>query len=361
MTRKERAVSKRLLGVAVGTVLAATAAVLAATAAAGPDRAARVAKGPCVAKKTVGLVDIIAQSPIDFKTDQMVMLIGKKLGWNVKFIDGAGDPAKSARALQSFVTQKVDMIIANSIDAAFVRAQLKAAQRAKIPVFETNAGNKKSPLFTAMYNEDETTMGRILMQYIVKNVKNAKIGDLTTKLNYAGNLREAAIRKVVAQSGGKAKILQATEVDLTNPVVSTTKIVTDMLTAHPDINAIYAVFDNMAAAAANAVRAKGKARSAGVYTYFTTPANLRFLRSSSSPVQAVADANLPFGAVIAFDQYLHRTLKGKPVDQNAEKKAGGLAYRVVDKKNVPKTGEVFSNAKTLAPYLAKWAKDFPCK
>jgi ABC-type sugar transport system substrate-binding protein len=355
-------VSKRLLGLMLVIGLAGTAMILAATTASGSSTTSATSGRDakiCIPKRTVGQGDIIAQSPIDFKSDQMGKLIAQKLGWTYKFSDAAGDPTKLNKIYQGFVTQKVDVIINTSGDASPIRSALLAAKRANIPVFEVNSGNQISPLQAGQYAEDETTMGKILAQYIVKTVKNARISDLTTKLTYAGGLRETALRKVVAGSGGKAKIVAANEVDLTNPVVNTTKIVTDHLTAHPDINAVFAVFDNMAAAAIQAVRSKGKAGSVGVYTYFTTPANLKYLRTNT-PLKAVADANLPFGVVIAYDQFIQHEFKKKAIDKNALQKAGGLSYRIVDRKSVPKTGEVFSNAKTLAPYLKKWQKQFPC-
>lgn len=311
----------------------------------------------CAPAKTVGIVDLIAQSPIDYKTDQMALLAAKRLGWKSRFVDAGGDPNKANQAIQGFVTQHVDMIIDTSVDAAPIRSSLQAAKNAGIPVFEVAAGNEPSDLFTAMYNEDETVMGRILAEHIVKTVPNAKIGDLSTKLNYAGVLRENAVQKVVKGSGGRAQIVANTEVDLSNPVVNTQKAVSSQLTAHPDINAMYLVFDNMAAAAVSTVRGASKTGQVKLYTYFTTPANVKMLKSGQ--LEAVADANLPAGAAVAFDQYLG-SLKGQKIDPEALKKSGLLEYQVVSKDDLPRSGSPFDNAKTLQPFLEKWAKQFPC-
>lgn len=306
----------------------------------------------CAPKKTVGIVDLIAESPIDFKTDQGAQLAATDLGWKYNFVDAAGDVTKAETAIQGFVNQHVDLIIDTSVDSAPIRVGLQAAKAAGIPVVELAAGNTPSPLFTAMYNENETTMGKILAQYIVDHVPSAQIGDLSTNLNYAGVLRENAVKAVVAASGGKAKIAQDQQVDLTNPVVNTTKTLTDELTAAPNINAVYAVFDNMAAAAASVIHQKGG--KAKLFTYFTSPSNLSLMKNGE--IAAVADANLPFGAVIAFDQYLKHLKTGAAFDPNALQTAGGLSYRVVTSPN-----EVFTNTTTIAPYLTQWAKLYPCK
>jgi ribose transport system substrate-binding protein len=310
--------------------------------------------GICVPQKTIGLVELISQSPIDSKTDEMVKLIAKELGWKVEYVDAGGEVNKANTAVQNFVNEKVAMIVDDSVDAAPIRTSLLAAKQAGIPVFETNAGNQPSPLFAAMYNENETTMGKILAEYIVKTVPGAKIGDLSTNLNYAGVLRENAIQKVVKESGGKAKIVADQQVDLTNPVVNTEKTLTDELTAKPEINAVYAVFDNMVGAAVSAIKAHGDTGKAKLFSYFTDPSNLPFL--ANHELTAVADANLPFGAVIVFDQYLKHIVKGSKIEPDALEKAGGLNDRIVTKPN-----EVFDNKATLEPYLAKWKSEYPCK
>lgn len=308
----------------------------------------------CVPQKTIGLVELIAQSPIDHKTDEMVQLIAKELGWHVDYVDAGGEVTKAETAVQNFVNEKVSMIVDDSVDAAPIRTGLLAAKQAGIPVFETNAGNEPSPLFAAMYSENETTMGKIMAEYIVKTVPNAKIGDLSTNLNYAGVLREKAIKEVVGSSGGKAQIVADEQVDLTNPVVNTAKTLTDELTAHPEINAIYAVFDNMVAAAVSAVKTKGDTGKVKLFSYFTDPSNMPFLERHE--LAAVADANLPFGAVIVFDQYLKHLVKGTSIEADALEKAGGLHYRIVTSPE-----EVFQNKQTLAPYLQKWEAEYACK
>lgn len=310
--------------------------------------------GICVPQKTIGLVELIAQAPIDTKTDEMVKTIAKELGWKVEYVDAGGEVNKANTAVQNFVNEKVAMIVDDSVDAAPIRTSLLAAKQAGIPVFETNAGNQPSPLFAAMYNENESTMGKIVAEYIVKTVPNAQIGDLSTNLNYAGVLREAAIQKVVKESGGKAKVAADQQVDLTNAVVNTEKTLTDELTAHPEINAVYAVFDNMATAAAAAIKAKGDTGKVKLYSYFTDPSNLPLL--TNHELTAVADANLPFGAVIVFDQYLKHITKGTAINPNALQEAGGLSYRMVTK-----ASETYDNDTTLKPYLEKWKSEYPCK
>jgi ABC-type sugar transport system substrate-binding protein len=346
--------------------LALTAAMLVVAAGCGSDNKSGSASGAgtpqtnvaastgkvCVDKKTVGYVDIFAASPIETSMHNLADAAVKSLGWQMKFVDAAGDFTKMQQAIQSFVTQRVDFIIVASADAAPIRQGLQAAQGAKIPVVEVGGGNlDPQKLFSATYNEDETTLGKTLADYIVKSVPKAKIADLATSLNYSGKARGEGLKAAVAASGGSAEIAASQQVDSGNVVPSTTKTLTDMLTAHPDINAVFSTFDSMATPAANALRTKGS--KAKVYTTFATPSNLEMMQKGQ--LAAVIDANLALTPAVAFDQFLKVIKTGAAFDPHAVEKAGGLGYRIVTS---PDT--VYDVNKTFAPFLQRWAKEYPC-
>lgn len=194
-------------------------------------------------------------------------------------------------------------------------------------------------------------MGSTVAQYILAHIPNAKIADLQTSLNYSGVAREAGFRQVINASGGKAQIVAAEQVDTSNVVASTTSVVTDILTAHPDVNVVFAVFDSMAASAASALRQKGS--SAELFTNFTTPSNLALMEKHE--LAGVADSNLALTPIVAIDQFLSHTTKGTAFDPNAVAEAGGLQYRVVTSPD-----ETFNSAATLAPFLKKWQSEYKC-
>lgn len=313
-----------------------------------------------VAKRTIGVVDIIRQSPIDDKTDTLMEAAAQKLGWDIKVIDAGGDPGKAASATQSFVNQGVDAIILTSVDANLVRAQLARAKQKNIPVIHTNSGTEQSDLWTAAYMEDETKMASTLVQYIIDHVPNTKLIDLKTTLNFAGSVRAQAVKDTVAASGGKAQIVGSSDVDLSNPAVNTQKDLTDLLTAHPDANAVHAVFDNMAQAAVTTVKLKRS--KAQVFSYFSTANNMKNLVNDTA-LTAVMDNDLAKTGAVAFDELIDYFQKKDPIDPNAmSKPANALEYRVIDRAAARKlgaSGDPFPIEKTLAPYLARWAKEYP--
>jgi ABC-type sugar transport system substrate-binding protein len=306
----------------------------------------------CVDKKTVGYVDIFAASPIEATMHNLADSAVKSLGWDMKFVDAAGDFTKMQQALQSFVNQHVDLIMVASADAAPIRQGLQAAKAAKIPVIEIGGGNlDPQNLFTARYNENEETLGKMLGDHIVKSVPNSKIADLASTLNYSGAAREKGFKAAVAASGGSAKVVATQQVDGANIVPSTSKTLTDILTAHPDTNAVFAVFDPMTTPAAQVIRQKGS--KAKLFSNFATPENLELMKKGQ--LAAVIDDNLALTPAVAFDQFLNHVKTGAAFDPSAVDKAGGLGYRIVTSPDM-----VYDVNKTFAPFLQKWAKAYPC-
>jgi ABC-type sugar transport system substrate-binding protein len=306
-------------------------------------------------KKTIGVVNLVRQSPAEDKIDQLYEKAGKAMGWDIKIVDGAGDPQKIATAAQNFVNQNVDALITTSTDAAAVRGALTAAKKKDIPTISTNGGTAPSSLFTAKFEEDETLMGQQLAEYIKQKQPDAKIGNLKTNLAISGVQRDQAFHKVFPQSAFAAE----QNVDLSNPVVNTQKTLSDMLTAHPDINAVHAVFDNMAQAAITTIRSKNS--DAKLYTYFTTANNVKNLRNQTA-LEAVSDVNLPKTGAVALDQLVNFFQKQTPIDPDALQK-DKLTYDIVDRDNLQqKVGdrdERYSVDEILAPYLKKWAQEYP--
>ncbi|MCW2985359.1 MAG: rbsB [Conexibacter sp.] len=310
-----------------------------------------------VDKKTIGIVNLVRQSPAEDKIDQLYLAAGKALGWDVKIVDGAGDPQKIATAAQNFVNQGVDALITTSTDAAAIRGALNAAKAKEIPTISTNGGTTKSPLFTAQFEEDEPLLGRQLAQQIAKDDSSPQVGSLVTDIAISGPERYNELPAVL----GKSAVVSEQKVDLTNPVVNTQKTLTDMLTAKPGIKEVAAVYDNMAQAAITTIRSKGS--KAKLYTYYTTPNNVKNLRGNTA-LAALSDVDAPKTGAVAFDQLLEYFQKKTAIDPNALQTGDNkLTYNVVTKDNVDQLlgsrDEQYTVTQILAPFLKKWAAEYP--
>lgn len=312
-------------------------------------------QGIGVEKRSIGIVNLTRQSPAEDKIDKLYERLGEELGWDVEIVDGAGDPQKIARAAQSFVNQNVDALITTSTEAAVLRGPLRDAERKDIPVISTNGGTAQSDLWTAQYEEDEVRMGRQLAQYIKEKQPDAMLGNLMTTLALSAVQRNDAFHEVFP----KEQFAAEAQVDLTNPVANTEKTLSSMLRSDPQIDAVHAVYDNMAQAA---VRTIERADSdANLYTYFTTDQNVANLKGDT-PLTAVSDVDLPKTGAVAFDQLLGYFENDTPIDPKALE-TDELTYNIVDRDNIQELvgdqDSQYTVAEIIEPYLAKWAKEYP--
>ena len=307
-----------------------------------------------VAPREIGVVNLIRQSPAEDKIDDLFTQAGETLGWDVEITDGQADPAKIARTVQTYINQGKDAIITTSTEASLMTRQLQDARSQGIPVISTNGGTTKSDLFSAQYEEDEYRMGKQLADYMNETIENPQIANLGTSIAISGVLRDNAFHDVFPQSAFAAE----QEVDLADPVGSTERTLTNMLTANQDINAVHAVYDNMSQAAVTTLLRERS--DAQLFNYFTTQQNVENLRNETA-LEAVSDVNLPHTGAVAFDQLLAFFERDQQIDPNALKK-NPLTYEVVTRENVDDLlgdkDELFSVDEILQPFVEKWQREY---
>jgi ABC-type sugar transport system substrate-binding protein len=307
---------------------------------------------PAVAPKTIAEIELAHASPVGAATDQWIAAAAKVLGWKVIYTDAGGNPATAATAIQSAVNQHVDAIITGSVGANYATQALEQAKAENIPTIQVTTNEPKSSLYSAEYGEDEMETGQTLARYLASRVPHAQIGALEATVVPAGAERFQALTS--ALPSGSSVVAKA-EPDFTSPVSSGQADVTDMLTAHPDINTVWSVFDNFIAGAIPAIANKGG--HAKVYSFYASPQNLKLL-ASDSPLQAVADNEAPKTGVVAIDQLLYHFQRHSSIDPNALDKYP-LIYKVYDRSDLPAGGgQVWSYATMLAPFVNKWRQDF---
>jgi ABC-type sugar transport system substrate-binding protein len=362
---------KKVVGVLLVALLAATAAgcgsndkssssTSTSTAAASSTSSTAASSGGIKVKpRTIGMLDIVRSSPISAVSEDAIQQAAKALGWKVIAVDAKGDPGISARAITNFVNQKVDGIITLTVEASAIRDGLTQAKAQGIPTCQSLGQTTPSDLWSAQYEEDEHQMAKTLADYIVQTQPTAKVAYLKQSLNLVGARRGQAVKQVF-DGAPSAKVVATTEPSLGDPVTAQ-KSVADLLSAHPEINAVYATMDAWGIPSNAAIRA---ARSkAKVYSFFTSPSNVDNLKKNT-PYEAVVDDNIQKTALVCLDQILQKLEKGTAMDPAALQQSGGLTYNIVDRKNVNEkvkagaTGQ-FTNETELKPFLDKWKQEFP--
>ena len=304
---------------------------------------------------TIGVMDIdLSTSPISRNSMQAIQDGCKALGWTCLQADGQGNPQTEAAAVSAFATKHVSAVLLGSVEPSAVAVGLHQLAAEHVPVIGYNAQVTPSPLLAEQYTENEYTLAQKLAQYVVSTVHNAHIGDITSTLGISGTHRNAALLATVKGRGANgAKIDQTIEPDLTNIVPSTTQELGDMLTAHPDINTVWSVYDNFLQPALAALRSRHS--SAKLYTFYLDPTSYGLLKQQNS-LQAVLNVDLGKTGMVALDQLVRHFQTGAKLDPSAMKE-NPLTYTVITRKNLPSSlAAAESPAKVAAPFIAKWKK-----
>jgi hypothetical protein len=211
-------------------------------------------------------------------------------------------------------------------------------------------------LIAGKFTEDETEIGRQIAKVLVQNVTNARIGEIKSSFT-AGVLRAKGLREVVAGSGANgAKLVASVEPNLTNLVPETTKGITDMLTAHPDINAIYSVFDTYVQPGLPTLRAKTN-NKVKMFAVYLTPVTYDAMKTKTA-LGGVANIDLPKTGIVAIDQLVNYFEKGQAIDPNAMQKTP-LTFTLVTPKHLPASANALNSPETLLPpFAAKWKSEY---
>src|SRR5262249_31141353 len=139
------------------------------------------------------------------------------------------------------------------------------------------------------------------------------------------------------------------DADLTNLVPDVQKATTDILNAHPDLNAIWGCCDFTVAGAVPAIRAAGK--KIKVYSLHGVPSTVPLVKSGF----AVAEMADSFAAsFIAVDQLARHWTTGAKFSKTVPKNEA-FKMTIVDQSNASK-GYPFPMSKILASFKRRWAK-----
>ena len=183
----------------------------------------------------------------------------KDLGYNYVMIDQNEDAAKMVNDLNSLVGQKVDGIVITPVDPGAIGPAVKKARDAKIPVVCADIG--KSGPVNALLISNNFKGGQMAMEFIAKELekkgkKGAKVGVGTVQPQWT-----------YARGRGDGFIAKAKE--LGYPVASELIVqnataeggydtMQQMLSAVPDLAAVFYCSGREAVGAANAIKAAGK-------------------------------------------------------------------------------------------------------
>jgi ABC-type sugar transport system substrate-binding protein len=197
---------------------------------------------------------------------------GAKYGIKILTANTNNDQAKEAELIQTYIAQKVSGIAIAPLSQDASIPNLKDAASKGIKIAITNMNLKGDPSFLAGgYTSDDATNGKIVGTNAADFIK----ANITGAVNVAQvDFDDQFPDQSKARWGGFFAGLDAAGVKYTKVATVSSHIqddaitkVSDMLTAHPEINVIWASNDGSTIGATMAVKQAGKAGKVFVFGY----------------------------------------------------------------------------------------------
>jgi len=244
-------------------------------------------------KHTIGFAAKSFQDPFTSWQAQTVKKFAKESypNFDLKLLDSEMSVEKQTNLVENFISQQVDLIIVQPLDAQALIPAIDKAYALRPPIPVVNLALKIDDKHSVSLESDPVLEGRLIGDYAAKHLpKGAKVAILQGE---PGNLAAASRQKGILE-GLKARpdikvIADQTSNWRRDKAMAITE---DWLQAYPQIDAILCHNDDSALGAIEALKAKGKAGKVMVLGVDGLPEALKAIEEglmTGTVVQQVVD------------------------------------------------------------------------
>jgi ribose transport system substrate-binding protein len=242
--------------------------------------------------------------------------------------DSHNDAQTQLQNAQDALARNVDGLILSPTDSSTAPAVLAAARRANVPVVIADIGTTSGDYaaFTISNNEDGAyKTGHVLAQALRnKGWTGGTYGLVTISLaRKNGQLRTAGFRKAMQEAGVKEAALSQMQ---SYTADETFHFVQDMLTAHPEMRAIFVQTDAPSLGAVRAIQAAGREGQVLLAVFDGIPEFVPLIQGGQI---TVAGMQQPYLMGRKAAGALFGQLAGKPPEKQID-----IAIEIVDKNNL---------------------------
>ena len=211
-------------------------------------------------KPTFALIQINQQALFFTQMNEGATQAAEKAGADLVIFNANNDPAAQNNAIETYIQQKVNGIIVVAIDTNGIMPAVKAADAAGIPVVAVDAVLPADGPQKAQIGVDNEGAGKMIGEHFVKYVNeqmggSAKLGIVGALNSTIQNIRQKGFEDVVKGASG---VSTAGVVDGRNVQDNALAAAENLITANPDLNAIYATGEPALLGAVAAVESQGK-------------------------------------------------------------------------------------------------------
>jgi ribose transport system substrate-binding protein len=285
-------------------------------------------------KPTIGLVQINQQALFFTQMNEGAQKAADAAGVNLVIFNANNDPAAQNNAIETYIQQKVAGLVVVAIDTNGIMPAVNAAAEAGIPVVAVDAVLPEGPQ-KAQVGVDNEGAGKAMGEFFVKYVGEqaggkAKLGIVGALNSTIQNIRQKGFEDVVKGASG---VEMAGVVDGRNVQDSALAAAESLITANPDLTAIYATGEPALLGAVAAVESQGKQDSVKVFGWDLTAQAIKGI--DAGYVVGVVQQD-PAGMGAAAVDALVKIGKGEAVDANIP-----VPITIVTKDNVEPYRAVF--------------------
>lgn len=206
-------------------------------------------------KLTVGVTMLSMQNEFIVKVSDEIDKKAQELGVELITVDAERSALKQIEQVESFIAQKVDVIIMNPCEVEASSPAVTKALAAKIPIINVNSATSAKP--TAFVGSDDVESGRIAMKFIAEKLGGK--GNVFMMHGFMGQAaqiqREQGAREILKQYPNLKLVAHQTgEWDRAKSM----SLMENWIQSYgKDINAVFAQNDEMGMGAVNALTAAG--------------------------------------------------------------------------------------------------------
>ncbi|MBI4525186.1 MAG: ABC transporter substrate-binding protein [Deltaproteobacteria bacterium] len=207
-------------------------------------------------KPVIGVSLASSTNPFYVAMEKGMVAKAQELGVTLRLVRAEEDQVKQLDGLLDLVQAKVDIILISPISSAGGTAAYEAARAAKIPVLSV-ARSVDPKYHVAFVGSDWIKQGERIGEWLAGKLRSGgKVGMLLGPAGASVSIdMENGFKKVVGKRSG-IRIVAGHHSALTK--ADGLKLAEDMLTAVPDLHAVYAMNDELALGAVQAVKTAKK-------------------------------------------------------------------------------------------------------
>lgn len=247
-----------------------------------------------------------------------------ELGIELILVDAEHSPLKQIEQVESFISQKVDVIIMNPCEVEASSPGVAKALAAKIPIINVNSATSTPP--TAFVGSDDRESGRIAMKYIAE-----KLGGKGNVVMIHGFMGQAA--QIQREEGAKEILKQYPDLKLiANQTAEWDRakgmdLMQNWIQSYgTNINAVFAHNDEMGLGAVKALQAAGMKEKVVVVSIDAIQDGLQAVKNGSLDATVFQNAKQQGAGAIEVAQKLAK--------KEAFEKELMIPFQLVTKSNI---------------------------